>query len=90
VIEPSPASYGRDTSDEAHVVQIALLRKATIAQRFARVRSLTSSTIELSRRAIRRRLGDVDEREVLLVFVQLHYGRELAEALRADLDARDR
>jgi hypothetical protein len=49
-----------DTSPEAEGVQIELLRNMTIAQRMSRVRSLTRTTIQLSRRAIHRAYPDMD------------------------------
>lgn len=71
-----------DTSPEATKVQIELLRKATIAERIARMRSLTTMTIGLSRRAIQRAHPDWSPEEVNLAFVELHYGKELATGLR--------
>ena len=65
--------------------QIELLRQASTAQRFARVRSMSQSAVQLARRAIRRTMPEASEQEVLLAFVALHYGAELAERLRAYL-----
>ncbi len=77
-----------DTHPEAERVQIELLRKASPARRFSSVRSLSRTTIELSRRAIRRRMPAASETEVALAFVELHYGKELAERLDRYLAAR--
>lgn len=41
--------------------------------------------MSLSRRAIRTRHPDWSEQEVLLEFVAVHYGRELAERVRNHL-----
>jgi hypothetical protein len=65
--------------------QIELLRQASTAQRFARVRSMSQSAVQLARRAIRRTMPDATEQEVQLTFVELHYGAELAQRLRAFL-----
>jgi hypothetical protein len=65
--------------------QIELLRQASTAQRFARVRSMSQSAVQLARRAIRRTMPDATEQEVQLAFVELHYGAELAQRLRAFL-----
>lgn len=73
------------THPAAERVQIQLLRRATVAQRVRRARSLSQSVIALSRRAIRRQRPDADEREVLLAFVELHYGKTLCSRLRAYL-----
>jgi len=62
--------------------QIELLQLATTAQRFARVRSLSQSAVQLARRAIRRSMPDASEQEVMLAFVSIHYGAELADRLR--------
>jgi hypothetical protein len=78
------------TSPAADDVQVSLLRKAGTAGRFARARSLTSSVIALARLAIRRRHPEWCERDVLLEFVSLHYGRELGERVRCDLQRRGR
>ena len=75
-----------DTSAAAAAVQIDLLRRASVAERLERVHSLTRTTLELSRRAIRRRLGDVEELQVLLVWAEVHYGKELADAVRQYVD----
>lgn len=72
-----------DTSPTAERMQIELLRKATPAQRFARARSLSQSVIELSRRAMLRKVGD--ERQAVLMFVAASYGPELAEKLKVYL-----
>ena len=74
----------------ADAVQIALLREAGPGRRAALARSLSASVIALSRAAIRRRMPGASEQEVLLRFVEVHYGRELARRVRAYLDARSR
>ena len=71
-----------DTTPEAEKVQIELIRKSSIAKRISVVRSLSRMTMFLSRRAIRRANPSLSEREVDLVFVELHYGKELAQQLR--------
>lgn len=73
---------------EFHPVQSALLRAASPARRLAAARSLSATVIQLSRRAIRRRHPDWSERDVLLEFVSIHYGADLAERLRRHLAAR--
>lgn len=78
------------SSAEAAKLQVQLLRAAGTASRFARARSLSASVIGLSRRAIRRRHPDWSEREVLLEFVALHYGRDLAGRVRKRLEQDER
>ncbi|MCP4679801.1 MAG: hypothetical protein GY854_30780 [Deltaproteobacteria bacterium] len=77
-----------DTHPTAEKVQIDLLRQASPRRRVALVRSLSRTVIELSRRAIRRANPDASEDEVLLIFVSLHYGEDLAAAVRHDLERR--
>ena len=74
-----------DTSREAETVQIELLRKLTLAERFAKLRALTARTVRLSKRAIARANPDLSPEELKLRFIELHYGKELAERVRAYL-----
>ncbi len=77
-----------DTTRKAETVQIELLRKASLADRFARACSLTATAISLSRRAIARANPDLSPQEVDLKFVELHYGKPLAARLRSYLNDR--
>jgi hypothetical protein len=76
------ARSSRDTHPAAEHAQLELLRTATVAQRFARARSLTRSTIELARRAIKRVRPDADETETMLLFAEFHYGSEISDRVR--------
>ena len=77
-----------DTSPDAEAVQIELLRRATVAERFTRVRDLTRVTIHHARRAIARAHPGCRQREIDLMFVETHYGKDLAEKLRRYLNER--
>jgi hypothetical protein len=77
-----------DTHPEAERVQIELLRNLTIAQRFALAQALSRRTRQLAMRAIRRANPEASEEEVRLIFVEIHYGKDLADRLRAYLSAR--
>ncbi len=68
-----------DTHPEAERVQAELLRKATVAQRLALMRSLTSMATKLSRRGIAAAHPDFTAAEVELVWLERHYGKRLAE-----------
>jgi len=68
--------------------QIELFREAGAARRVKLARSLSASVIKLARDAIRRRHPEYSKREVDLAFVELHYGRDLADRLRRDLERR--
>lgn len=50
------------------------------------VRSLSQTTIQLSRRAISRANPELSEQEVNLIFVAYHYGENLANRLRAYME----
>jgi hypothetical protein len=77
-----------DTHPDAERVQIELLRRATIAQRFHLVRSLTATTRRLAWQAIREANPGASDQEVDLLFVRVHYGPDLADRLRAFLAQR--
>lgn len=83
-------TQSRDTHPDVERVQIALLRRASIAERFARVRSLTQTTIQLALRALRRQHPELSSDELFVLFVEIHYGEALASGLRADLERRGR
>ncbi|MEW6702762.1 MAG: hypothetical protein AB1298_08580 [Bacteroidota bacterium] len=71
-----------DTNPEVERFQISLLRKASIAERLALMQSLTSTTIQLSKRAIARANPALSKKELDLLFVKYHYGDKLALQLR--------
>jgi hypothetical protein len=77
-----------DTHPEAEKVQISLIQNLTAAQKISRVRSLSQSTILLSRRAITRANPDLDKNELTLKFISYHYGEKLANSLREFMDNR--
>jgi hypothetical protein len=74
-----------DTWPAAAELQLAVFRQASVAKRARLLRSLSQTTIQLSRRALREAGQGADERELLLAFVRLNYSRELAEQLREHL-----
>ena len=75
-------SQSPDTTPAAEKVQIELIRKSSVSRRVSTVRSLSQTTMYLSRRAIQRSNPYLSEREVDLAFVANHYGENLAERLR--------
>lgn len=77
-----------DTSPEAERVQIELIRKASVAKRFALMQSLSRSMIQASRENIRQLHPNASEDELAVIFVELYYGKELSERVRADLERR--
>ena len=77
-----------DTDSRAARVQVDLLRNASVAKRIYLARSLTRTAILLSRRAIGRANPDLGERDVSLLFIELHYGKHLAQEMRNYLERR--
>jgi hypothetical protein len=77
-----------DTSQEASDFQIALLRSMTTSERLALAFKLSATAITLSKRAIRRANPDISENELRCCFVELHYGKILADNFRQYLKER--
>ena len=78
-----------DTHPKVEEFQILLLRKATVAKRLSIMRSLSQTTIHLSRRAILRANPTFSDRDLDLAFVTYHYGADLATRFRKYLAQRD-
>lgn len=78
-------TLSRDTHPSAEEVQLELMRRAGAARRAALAIRLSSSMIRASRRAVARRHPELDEQGVRLRWVELHYGRGIADALRRRL-----
>ena len=78
-----------DTHPEVEKMQIQLLSQAGPARRFALARSLSQSTIEMSRRALEKRYPHLTPREISLKFVTLCYGEDLARRLKLYLEHRE-
>ncbi|MFV1976453.1 MAG: hypothetical protein ACC651_11950 [Candidatus Scalindua sp.] len=70
-----------DTRLEAEEVLISLIQKASVAKKFAQIRSLSQTTLQLSRRAIARSNRDLSEKQIDILFVSNHYGKEIATNL---------
>ncbi|HEX9189708.1 MAG TPA: hypothetical protein VGB87_21720 [Vicinamibacteria bacterium] len=77
-----------DTDPETERVHLEMLRAASPSRRLDLALSLSRTVMGLARDGIARRLPGASASEVGLRFVELSYGRELAEELRAHLAAR--
>ena len=77
-----------DTNPEVERVLVSLLRKLNMTQKLEQVQSFSSSILKLSKRAISRANPDLTEDEKNILFVEYHYGVELANRLRKYLDQR--
>ncbi len=70
--------YAIDTNESMEKRQLELLRKLTLAQKFNLTCSLTHSVIQLSRRAIGASFPGLDKKGIDLKFIELNYGKALA------------
>lgn len=71
-----------DTGRLAEKVQIDLLRKRSVSEKFALVRLLSQVVMLLSRRAIIRARKTANETELDLLFVALNYDSKLADRMK--------
>ena len=71
-----------DTSREAYTVQLELLRRIPPIQRLRKTLAWSRQVKRMSMDAIRRRHPDFDENAVRLKFIELTYGKALADDVR--------
>ncbi len=81
--------YTTDTSDEALAVQLQGLRRMSPTERVGKMCKLSASLRRMAMDAIRRRHPEYDDREGRLKFIELTYGKELAESVRKHLRERE-
>ncbi|MGD0899944.1 MAG: hypothetical protein ABR915_19085 [Thermoguttaceae bacterium] len=77
-----------DTHPEAEKVRIELLRRMSVAERLARMRDWTAWLVHLSRQGIAKANPGLGQREIDLLWVEHHYGPDLAARLRNYLEKR--
>lgn len=77
-----------DTHPEVERLQIELLHKAGMTRRLQLGLELSGEALEIAQRAIRRAHPDVSELEAKLIFVEVTYGKDLADRVRAHLAKR--
>lgn len=77
-----PVGTGTDTSFEARTVQLDCLRRMTPHERLRMAMGWSGQLRRMSFAAIRRRHPDLDEDEVRLQFIELMYGKTLADDVR--------
>lgn len=71
-----------DTSDEALAVQLDCLRRMTPQERLRRACAWSGQVRRMAMNAIRRRHPDYTEDDVRLKFIELTYGKALADEVR--------
>ncbi len=81
-------TQSEDTSPEMERVQIELIRKAPPTKIFNLVRSMSQTMIQASRENIQRLHPDASKEELALIFIELNYGKELANFVRAKMERR--
>ncbi|MBD3385325.1 hypothetical protein GF407_10420 [candidate division KSB1 bacterium] len=79
-------SQSIDTNVKTEQKLISLLREKSTAQKFAMIRSLSQSTVMLSKRAIVRANQGIDDDQINIIFIDLHYGSELARQYKRNID----
>ncbi len=72
-----------DTSSDAEVVQLRLIRDLSPACRLEKAMALSCEVMRLCKAAIRRRHPEFSEEQVGLKFIELHYGPDLANRVAA-------
>jgi len=68
-----------DTHPKTEKVLISLLRNQSLAKKLSIIFSLSQTTIQLSKRAIARSNPSLNDVQINLLFINYHYGKELAE-----------
>ncbi|MGH2496791.1 MAG: hypothetical protein ACRDIV_18975 [Ktedonobacteraceae bacterium] len=81
-------TQSEDTSPEVERVQIELLRKAGKTRRLQLGLELSGEALEMAQRGIRRAHPELSELEAKLLFVEVTYGKDLADRVRAHLAKR--
>ena len=72
-----------DTHPDAERVQIELLRKMTPERRAALASELRNRTYWNARRAIAEAHPELSDQDQKLLFIEVHYGADLARRVRA-------
>ena len=80
--------YTVDTSKEALEVQLACLRQMSPRERIRQTLAMSRQVRNMALNAIRRRHPDLGDAEVGLVFIELTYGKPLADDIRRSREER--
>ncbi|MBN2036676.1 MAG: hypothetical protein JW768_08050 [Chitinispirillaceae bacterium] len=75
-----------DTDPRAEAVLISLIRQSTVSERLARMRSMSQSVAELSRRAIKRANPGKNRTDLTVLYIQHFYGESLARDFQRSID----
>ena len=75
-----------DTHPEAERVLVSLTRKESLSKKLSQVLSFSQTTIQLSKRAISRANKHLDVDKKKLLFINYHYGKDLADRVKKYID----
>jgi len=78
----NPSVNATDTSPDALAVQLDGLRRMTPQQRIAKMCAMSRLVRNMAFDAIRRRHPELDDEGVRLLFIELTYGKTLADDVR--------
>jgi hypothetical protein len=78
-------SYLSDTSPSAEWQQIQLLRQAGARRRLAMGLRMGEDAIQLSRHELRRLHPKLNDQQIALLWVKVHYGDDMASRLQKRL-----
>src|SRR5260370_35895111 len=76
-----------DTSLDAELVLIGMIRKAPMSKRFAFVQAWTASMLEAGSQYVRQLHPQASDEEGRFLFIKRQYGKDLADELRWSLHA---
>jgi len=82
MMDMQESDYTADTSKEALEVQLACLRQMSPGERIRQTLAMSRRVRNMAMDAIRRRHPDLKDAEVGLMFIELTYGKSLAENIR--------
>ena len=79
----NPLDNTTDTSPDAAAVQLECLRQMTPRERIRKTCAMSRLVKNMAFDAIRRRHPDLSDRDVQLIFIELTYGKNLADDVRS-------
>jgi hypothetical protein len=83
-------TQSRDTNIKAEKTLISMLQNQSASEKFSRIRSLTETAINLSKRAIKRANKNLNKTQVNLLFIEYNYGKDLAEKVKKYLEKKQK
>jgi hypothetical protein len=72
-----------DTKPETERILISLIKKKSFSKKFFQILSFSQTIIQLSKRAIAKANKDLDVDQVKLLFIEYHYGKDLADRVKS-------